>query len=62
MNVGPTETNINEYGRFDDLKKTVDRDKARAYFTAVEGTSIPEFRLNIKIEKLLKDFILSGGF
>ena len=42
--------------------KTVDRDKAKAYFEALEGTSIPAFRLSIKIEKLLKDFILRGGF
>ena len=28
MNVNITEANINEYGRFDDLKKTVDRCKA----------------------------------
>lgn len=62
MNVGITEVNINEYGRFDDLKKTVDRGKAKAYFETVEGMSIPEFRLSIKIEKLLKDFIISGGF
>lgn len=62
MNVDITEANINEYGRFDDLKKTVDRDKAKAYFEAIEGTSIPAFRLSIKIEKLLKDFILRGGF
>jgi type I restriction enzyme R subunit len=62
MNVGPTEANINEYGRFGDLKRTVVRDKAEAYFVAVEGTSIPAFRLSIKIEQLLKDFILSGGF
>jgi len=62
MNVDITEANINEYGRFDDLKKTVDSDKAKAYFEALEGTSIPAFRLSIKIEKLLKDFILRGGF
>ena len=62
MNVDITEANINEYGRFDDLKRTVDRDKAKEYFEAIEGTSIPAFRLSIKIEKLLKDFILSGGF
>lgn len=62
MNVGITQAKINEYGRFDDLKKTVDRYKAKAYFEALEGKSIPEFRLSIKIEKLLKDFILSGGF
>ncbi|QRN85828.1 HsdR family type I site-specific deoxyribonuclease [Clostridia bacterium] len=62
MNVDIQEANINEYGRFDDLKKTVDRDKARAYFEALEGTSITALRLSIKIEKLLKDFILRGGF
>ncbi|MDD4592952.1 MAG: hypothetical protein PHG06_21415, partial [Parabacteroides sp.] len=62
MNAGITEANINEYGRFDDLKNTVDREKAKAYFEAAEGMSIPAFRLSIKIEKLLKEFILSGGF
>lgn len=62
LNGGITEANINEFGRFDDLKKTVDRDKAKAFFEASEGTVVPAFRLSIKIEKLLKDFILSGGF
>jgi len=62
MNVDITEANINEYGRFDDLKKAVDRDKTKAYFEVLEGKSIPAFRLSIKIEKLLKDFILRGGF
>lgn len=62
MNVDITEANMNEYGRFDDLKKTVVREKAEGYFVGIEGKSIPAFRLSIKIEKLLKDFILSGGY
>ena len=62
MNAGITEASINEYGRFDDLKKTVVREKAEEYFVSTEGTKVPAFRLSIKIEKLLKDFILSGGF
>ena len=62
MSVDVTEGNINEYGRFDDLKNTVIREKAEAYFVEAEGRSIPAFRLSIKIEKLLKDFILSGGY
>jgi type I restriction enzyme R subunit len=61
INIGITESNINEYGRFDDLKKTVDRVKAKAYLETLEGTSIPALKLNMKIEKVLKDFILSGG-
>ena len=62
MNAGATEANINEYGRFDDLKGTVVKEQAAAYFEKVEGASVPPFRLNIKIEKLLKEFIQSGGF
>ncbi|MEI6131968.1 MAG: HsdR family type I site-specific deoxyribonuclease [Bacillota bacterium] len=62
MTFNVTEANINEYGRFDDLMKTVDRDKAKAYFESLQVTTIPAFQLSIKIEKLLKDFILRGGF
>jgi len=62
MNAGITEASINEYGRFDDLKETVVREKAEEYFVSTEGTKVPALRLSIKIEKLLKDFILSGGF
>lgn len=62
MSIGVTEANINEYGRFDDLKRTIDRDKAKSFFETKEGARIPPFRLSIKIEKLLKDFVLRGGF
>lgn len=62
MNVAVTESNLNEYGRFDDLQSTVVREKAEAYFVGGEEKSIPAFRLSIKIETLLKDFILSGGY
>ena len=62
MNAGTTEASINEYGRFADLKKTVDREKAKAYFEVLDGTIIPEFKLSMRIESLLKEFILCGGF
>lgn len=32
MNTNVTESNINSYGRFDDLKSSVDKVKAKAYF------------------------------
>jgi type I restriction enzyme R subunit len=57
-----TELNINEYGRFDELKATVDRDKAKAYFEKIEGKTLPNFRISIKIDQLLKDFIGKDGF
>jgi type I restriction enzyme, R subunit len=41
MNTHVTEANLNEYGRFDDLKTTIDRQKAKAYFETLEGTNAP---------------------
>lgn len=62
MNTNITAANINEYGRFDELKATVDKQKAKAYFESVEGVSIPPFKVNIKTANLLKKFIIEGGF
>lgn len=62
MKLRVTEANINEFGRFDDLKKSVDREKAKVYFEGIDKVNIPAFRLNIKINNLLKKFVISGGF
>lgn len=62
MDSGVTDKNINEYGRFDDLKSTVDKSLANAYFEKLEGKTIPAFRVNIKVHDLLQEFIISGGF
>ncbi|WP_154826935.1 type I restriction endonuclease subunit R, EcoR124 family [Clostridium butyricum] len=53
-----TNANINEYGRFDELKNSVDKVKAKAYFEEEEKTIIPQFKVNIKIDKLLRKFVL----
>lgn len=52
------EKNLNNFGRFDALKETVDKGKAKAYFEKQEGAAIPPFKLNMRIDKLLKQFIL----
>lgn len=62
MNTNITAANINEYGRFDELKATVDKQKAKVYFESVEGISIPPFKVNIKTANLLQKFIIDGGF
>jgi type I restriction enzyme, R subunit len=62
MNTHLTEANLNEYGRFGDLKATVDQPKAKAYFEGIEGEALPLFRVNIKAATLLKKFILAEGF
>lgn len=53
--------NINEYGRFDALKNTVVKEQAQSYFAAVDGKKMPMFRVNNRVDQLLKNFILAGG-
>lgn len=60
MNANVSEANINEYGRFDELKNSVDKNKAKEYFEKLEGAPIPLFKVNIKIQNLLQKFILTG--
>ncbi len=62
MNSGITESNINEYGRFDDLKNTVDKKMAKVYFEKLEDVTIQPFKINIRVHSLLQKFIISGGF
>ena len=62
MRANITEANINEFGRFDDLKATVDKAKAKAYFEAIEGTKLIPPKAPVKYDKLLREFIVSGGF
>jgi len=57
-----TEDNINEFGRFDALKATADKDLARKYFEIITGQKMPIPKVNLRIDNLLRDFILSGGF
>jgi type I restriction enzyme R subunit len=62
MNLKLTEANINEYGRFDIVKDTVDKAKARAYFEEQQGGSIPPYKVNILVDALLRKFLLEDGF
>lgn len=62
MNTRTTDANLNEYGRFDELLATIDKQKAKAYFEALEGQKIPAFKVNIKAADLLRCFIIQGGF
>ncbi len=62
MNLGVTEDNINVYGRFDNLKATVDKSTAQNYFERAEGKPVKPFRVPAKVDTILRKFILSGGF
>lgn len=57
-----SEENINEFGRFDDLKAAVDRNKAKDFFEKLEATTVPLRKVQMKIDNILRRFILEGGF
>ena len=52
------EDNINEFGRLDELKKTVDKTKAKAYFDAQAGEDLMMARVNMRFDRILRDYIL----
>lgn len=62
MQLKVTEVNINEFGRFDKLKATVNRVTAKVFLGAFEGTAIKPFQINMKLDQVLRRFILEGGF
>lgn len=62
MQANVTEKNLNEFGRFDALKASVNKTKAQIYFSSVEGHRLPPFRVNNKVNDLLTKFVLNGGF
>lgn len=62
INLHVSEDNINEFGRFDELKESVDRNKAKLYFEKIESTTIPLRKVQIKIDSILRRFVLEGGF
>ena len=56
-----TETNIDAFGRFEDLLKTVDWLKARRFFSIVDRAEIAEPELKIRVDDYLRDFLLTEG-
>lgn len=62
MSLHLNRNNINEFGRYEELKKTVDKAKAKEYFEKMEGVKLIPPKVNIKVDNLLRDFILQGGF
>ena len=62
MSLKLIESNLNEFGRYDELKQTIDKKKAKDYFEKIEGIKIIPPKVITKADILLRDFILSGGF
>lgn len=56
-----TKETIEAHGKFDELKATVDIQKARKFFISVEQDNYQESRLAMYIVRYLRRFLLSGG-
>ena len=60
MTSGVTEENLNEFQRFSELRKTIDKDKTITFIEMVEGEVVsPQFMM-VRWSALLKEFILSA--
>lgn len=44
------------------FKATVDTEKAKTFLEMIEGKPIKKFQINMKIDQMLRRFILEGGF
>lgn len=62
MSLGLNESNLNEFGRYEELRQTIDTKKAKDYFEALEGEPIKPRKIPIKADQLLHRFIVTGGF
>ena len=62
MQVNLTEANIDEFGRFDKLTQSVNKAAAKAFLEKIEGKVIIPPKVNMKVDKILRKFILTGGF
>lgn len=61
MSLHLSEDNINEFGRFEDLKSTVDKSKAKAYFEKEEGIKLIPPKVPVKVDIFLREFITKNN-
>ena len=62
MGLKLTDGNINEYGRYDRLKNSADKVKAKVYFESVRGEPLSPPKVVIALDKTLRRFLIDGGF
>ena len=52
----------NEFGRFDKLLESVDMSIAQSFVEKTEGRKLPAFKVRMRINEILRKFILADGF
>ena len=56
------EKSLNAFGRFDALRDTIDVPRAKSFFERCMNVTLPNFKVKVQASKLLKQFVLEGGF
>lgn len=62
LDLNITKVNINEYGRFDKLRETINRKQAKEYMEIQLEDKLKPYEVSIKTDNLLRDFLLDSGF
>ncbi len=62
MSAKPNSTNLNDYGRFDALIKTLNPTIAQTYYLESTGKKMPIPLVRVKAENLTRDFVVKGGY
>ena len=62
MSLSLTDGNINEYGRYDRLKNSADKVKAKEYFESTRSEVLSPMKVVIELDKTLRRFLINGGF
>ncbi|MDR0978530.1 MAG: HsdR family type I site-specific deoxyribonuclease [Lachnospiraceae bacterium] len=60
MSIKANKSNINEFGRFDELRKTVDKDRVKKFLEVKCGKTLDNFTVSLKIDEMLEKFVLHG--
>ena len=61
MSTDISSESLNSYNRFNNLTKTIDKEKAQQFFEMTQGVKLLPFKVKPKAELFLRDFILSNG-
>lgn len=62
MHLNITKRNINEFGRFDKLKETADKNVAKDYLEKTLNKKLKMYEVNRTISNTIQDFIHEDGF
>ena len=62
MSLPLNESNLNEYNRFEDLLNSVDKQKAKESLEKLLSKTLRPYEVHMEVNKILREFILSGGF